>query len=79
MIITIIFFYLFTFFTFFTVSSAVSFSVGNFRGNMAISVANMPIVTPRIIQPSHHAPNHRGSFFVITGCKLGSMYKLRQP
>lgn len=41
--------------------------------------ARAPIVVPRIIQPSHHAPNHRGSSLLITGCKVGSMYKLKQP
>ena len=41
--------------------------------------AKVPIVVPRMIQPSHQAPNQRGSSFLITGCKVGSIYKLRQP
>ena len=51
---------------------------GKCRGNMAIKNANIPIVVPRMIQPSHQAPNHRGSSLLIIGCKVGSMYKLRQ-
>lgn len=52
--------------------------LGSSRGNKAIRTPNIPIVMPRIIHPSHHAPNHRGSFCVITGCSFGSMYKLKQ-
>ena len=36
------------------------------------------IIPASINQPNHHAPNHRGSEFIIVGVKLGEIYIFKQ-
>lgn len=52
--------------------------LGKVLGNRANKEAKIKITIPKIIHPSHQAPNHLGSLFPIFGVRVGDIGNFKQ-